>query len=221
MVGKVSSRIKKADKLAELLGFDRCLRIPGLVLVGVDEAGRGCLAGPVMAAAVALPEIATGSELARSLEGLNDSKALTASERERLYQVIRSSCPVSVAQGSVEEIDRINILQASFLAMKRALDALALPQPLLVLVDGNGTIPGIATVQLALPKADQLSACVAAASVLAKVKRDRLMRRLARHHPGYGWEENKGYGSRQHRDAIRQLGLTAWHRKSFRQDNPS
>lgn len=185
-------------------------------IVGVDEVGRGCLAGPVVAAAVCLPEVEPGSCLEDRLKRLDDSKVLTAAERLELAEVIRSTSSYAIGQASVEEIDALNILQASLLAMRRALSELGAAPPSVVLVDGNRGIPGIAYHQVPVVRGDSLSASIAAAAILAKVHRDALMERLSEQFPAYLWHKNKGYGSQEHRDAIRRLGISPWHRRSFR-----
>ncbi|PSN20201.1 ribonuclease HII [filamentous cyanobacterium CCP5] len=184
-----------------------------LLIAGVDEVGRGAVFGPVVAAAVILDETAAES-LKR--QGLNDSKKLSPQRRQDLVVPIRAlaiDCQVGMA--SVREIERLNILQASLLAMRRAVLKLT-PVPDLCRVDGNQLIPELTCSQEAWIKGDQRDGAIAAASVIAKVWRDDLIVRLARHYPGYALESNKGYGSHQHRSAIQQLGLTRQHRRSFR-----
>ena len=190
-------------------------------IVGVDEVGRGCLSGPVVAAAVMLPQIEKKSFLAEELSELDDSKALSEKQRERLSEILRSNCYFSIAQASPGEIDQINILQASLLAMRRAIDALlgqvaSSPEELLLLVDGNQKVKGIGLEQITVIQGDSHSASIAAASVIAKVHRDRLMLELSKEHPAYSWHTNKGYGSKAHRTAIAEHGVTKWHRLSFR-----
>jgi len=177
-------------------------------VAGVDEVGRGPLAGPVTAAAVVL-------DLARMPAGLADSKALTAARRERLFVEIMASAVVSVAHASVEEIDALNILRASHLAMERAVAGLAVV-PGFVLVDGNLIPAGLKGRAQAIVKGDALSWSIAAASIIAKVTRDRIMVDLAQQHPGYGWEANAGYPTKQHLEALQNLGVTPWHRRSFK-----
>lgn len=178
-----------------------------LRVAGVDEVGRGPLAGPVVAAAVIL-------DPARIPDGLADSKALSAAKRERLHDEVRArALAVSVAEASVEEIDRLNILHASMLAMRRAVEAL--PEVGFVLVDGNRVPPGLPCPGEAVVKGDALCLSIAAASIVAKVVRDRLMVDLAQQHPGYGWEANAGYPTKAHLEALLHLGLTPWHRRSF------
>src|SRR3989338_646048 len=177
-------------------------------VAGVDEVGRGPLAGPVTAAAVVL-------DLARMPAGLADSKALTAARRERLFVEIMASAVVSVAHASVEEIDTLNIMRASHLAMERAVTGLAVV-PGFVLVDGNLIPAGLQGRAEAIVKGDARSWSIAAASIIAKVTRDRIMVDLAQQHPGYGWECNAGYPTKQHLEALQNLGVTPWHRRSFK-----
>ena len=175
---------------------------------GVDEAGRGPLAGPVVAAAVIL-------DLERLPEGLDDSKKLSASARAGLEDMIKASSHWAVALASVAEIDRINILAASHLAMERAVAALN-PTPDALLVDGNLLPGGLMLPAWAEVKGDERSLSIAAASILAKEERDRIMLSLSRECSGYGWETNMGYPTRAHRAALRCLGPTIHHRRSFR-----
>jgi len=178
------------------------------LMAGVDEAGRGPLAGPVSAAAVILnPE--------RPIVGLDDSKRLTPRTREALELEVRERALAwAVAFASVEEIDRINILQASLLAMRRAVEALELA-PQLVLVDGN-RCPQLACAAEPVVGGDALVPVIGAASILAKVARDREMRLLDARHPGYGFARHKGYPTRDHVAALRTLGPCDQHRRSFR-----
>jgi ribonuclease HII len=176
-------------------------------VAGVDEAGRGPLAGPVVAAAVVL-------HVARIPPGLNDSKLLTAARRVALFDPIHALAEVGVGIASVEEIDRLNILRASHLAMLRALAAL--PQrPDHCLIDGNLLPRDLTLPAEAVVKGDALSLSIAAASIVAKVTRDRIMVDLAQQHPGYGWETNMGYGAALHLSALQNLGVTPHHRRSF------
>lgn len=180
---------------------------PGGVICGVDEAGRGPWAGPVVAAAVVLP--------AEGVAGLADSKTLSAPRREALFALLIAAAEIGIGAASVEEIDGLNILRANDLAMLRAVAALATP-PDAALVDGNRVPPDFPCRAEALVKGDARIACIAAASIVAKVTRDRIMRELALEHPGYGWERNAGYGTAEHRAALRKLGVTPFHRRSFR-----
>lgn len=178
-----------------------------MTVAGVDEVGRGCLAGPVYAAAVILPAH-------HDIFGLNDSKKLSAAQRERLAPLIMSSAlAYAVARAEVEEIDRINILQASLLAMQRAVLALSM-QPLLCLVDGNQPPQLSCAVQLVID-GDSLHECIMAASILAKVARDAELQRLDSEYPGYGLAGHKGYGTPQHLKALQDLGPSVVHRRSF------
>ena len=174
------------------------------LIAGVDEVGRGPLAGPVVAAAVILP---------RPLDGLADSKTLCAEERERLAGLVRAQARIGVGAASVAEIDRINILQASLLAMRRAVLRLGC-LPDLALIDGNQA-PDLPCPVETIVDGDALVPAISAASIVAKVMRDRLMRRLAARYPGYGWETNVGYATSAHREAIWQLGACCHHRRSF------
>jgi len=175
---------------------------------GCDEAGRGCLAGPVFAAAVILPPDFYHP-------WLNDSKQVSEKQRDALREIIeKESLAWAVAEVSAEEIDRINILKSSLLAMHRALDQLAM-RPQFILVDGNKFYPYPATPHLCVVKGDGKYASIAAASVLAKTHRDEAMLRLHHEYPHYHWQKNKGYPTEAHREAIRQHGISPWHRRSF------
>lgn len=177
------------------------------VQAGIDEAGRGCLAGPVFAAAVILPP-------QHRIVGLNDSKQLSAAQRERLFPRIQEQAlAFAIATASVEEIDRLNILQANLLAMRRAVAALAIT-PALCLVDGN-IDPRLGVATRCVVGGDALYAEIMAASILAKVARDAEMVRLDVEYPGYGFAQHKGYGTAQHLAALRVLGPSAAHRMSF------
>jgi ribonuclease HII len=179
---------------------------------GVDEVGRGCLFGPVVAAAVILP-IAAHESLAAA--GVTDSKKLSAGQRELLAEKIREvAIAYQIGMASVWEIDRLNILQASLLAMHRAIERLSV-QPDFCLIDGNQKIPRLLIPQQTLVKGDEKSLAIAAASILAKVWRDRLIVRLANRYPGYDLATNKGYGTAKHRAGLQMLGVTRQHRLSF------
>jgi ribonuclease HII len=181
-------------------------------IAGIDEVGRGALFGPVVAAAVMLPS--TAIQPLRQA-GLTDSKLLRPSQRLMLDTQIRMlAVDYQIGVASAAEIDRLNILNASLLAMRRAVNRLQ-PQPLLCLVDGNQRIPQLQIAQETWVKGDQKSLVIAAASVVAKVWRDRLIVRLANRYPGYGLESHKGYGTAQHRQAIQTIGLSRQHRRSF------
>ena len=180
--------------------------VPGLV-AGVDEAGRGPLAGPVVAAAVILDDL-------KPIPGLADSKTLSARQRERLSEAIhaRALC-FSVAHASVEEIDQLNILQATLLAMRRAVMGLRL-KPHKVLVDGN-RLPTLDIMAEAVVQGDRKVPAISAASILAKVARDRWCLEIDAEYPLYGFAAHKGYGTAQHLEALQRHGATPWHRRSF------
>ena len=190
---------------AEQLGLS--FEIPGCLLAGVDEAGRGPLAGPVVAAAVILDDLLP-------IKGLKDSKVLTPRRRELLFDEIRAKALCcSIAQASVEEIDALNILQATLLAMQRAVDGLRL-RPHKVLVDGN-RLPVLKVPAEAIVKGDSKVRAISAASILAKVHRDRLCLELHALHPQYGFDGHKGYPTPAHLAALREHGACAQHRRSF------
>ena len=180
----------------------------GMIEAGCDEAGRGCLAGSVYAAAVILPPDYVNAEL-------NDSKQLTEHRRYALREIIEHDA-VAWAVGIVtpEEIDRINILRASFLAMHRALDQLKV-RPEAIIVDGNRFTPYHSLPATTIVKGDGKYLSIAAASILAKTYRDDYMNRLAEEYPQYDWQSNKGYPTKKHREAIRQYGITPYHRRSY------
>jgi ribonuclease HII len=178
----------------------------GVLVAGLDEAGRGPWAGPVVAAAVIL-------DPSRIPAGLNDSKKLTAAARERLFEDINHSAIVGVGTASAADIDQINILQASLLAMLRAFEGLK-TVPAAALVDGLHC-PRLSCPATPVVKGDSRSLSIAAASIIAKVTRDRMMARLALEFPGYGWERNMGYGTREHAAALNERGVTVQHRRSF------
>ena len=177
------------------------------LVCGIDEAGRGPLAGPVVAAAVILPR-------GLIIQGLNDSKKLTENKRNALYETI-AECAIAWAVGFADEreIDRINILQATFAAMKRAVDGLPV-KPHMALIDGNQS-PALDVLSQTIVKGDSKVACIAAASILAKVTRDRLLIELDEKYPQYGFKSHKGYPTRQHYQAIEQHGLISEHRRTF------
>ena len=179
-----------------------------LIIAGVDEVGRGPLCGPVTAAAVRL-------FAGRIPAGLNDSKKLSLAMRERLFDDLAEMAQVSVAHATVAEIDEINILRASHLAMMRAVAGL--PEvPDYLLIDGNQLPRGLTLPALAVVKGDAKSLSIAAASIVAKVTRDRIMVDLAQQYPGYGWEKNAGYPTKAHLAALLNLGVTPVHRRSFK-----
>ncbi len=198
--------------------LDRPLRLDGTwldstsLIAGVDEVGRGALFGPVVAAAVILPETAL---VTLAAAGVKDSKQLSNERRSHLETIIRQTaldCQIGMA--SVLEIERLNILHASLLAMRRAILRLRV-QPHLCLVDGNQRVPNLPMSQETLVKGDQQSLPIACASIVAKVWRDRLLERLATKYPEYGLAANKGYGTAHHRAAIQRIGISRFHRKAF------
>lgn len=177
------------------------------IICGVDEAGRGPLAGPVYAAAVVL-------EKGQTIEGVNDSKKLSEKKRELLFNKIINECKdYSIGTASEKEIDELNILQATFLAMKRAVDGLSV-KPDCALVDGN-QIPNLDCDVTTVVKGDAKSESIAAASILAKVSRDRYMLEMAEKYPQYGFEKHKGYGTKLHYEMIEKYGICDIHRKTF------
>lgn len=184
---------------------------PGQI-AGVDEVGRGALFGPVVAAAVVLPAAVIAPLTAA---GVTDSKRLSPIKRQQLSIQIRQIARCTVGVSSVYEIDRINILQASLLAMRRAVIQLV-PPPQLCLIDGNQPVPKLPMAQKTIVKGDQHELAIAAASIIAKVWRDELIIRLDRHYPGYDLSSNKGYGSAKHLAGIAKLGICRQHRQSFR-----
>lgn len=189
--------------------FDHELRLADLSggrVAGIDEAGRGPWAGPVVAAAVVLDPAAIP-------HGLDDSKRLSAAQRQRLFDQIMDLADVGVGTASVTRIDRDNILAATLWAMSDAFGRLRTPAAA-ALIDGNRA-PGLPCRTECLVKGDQRSVSIAAASIIAKVTRDRIMCELAACHPGYGWERNKGYGTSEHAEALRRFGVTPAHRRSY------
>jgi ribonuclease HII len=185
-------------------------RLDGKIICGVDEVGRGPLAGPVVAAAAILPAV-----LPRALtRQIRDSKKMSAEQREALFEPLTTLCHYAVAEATVEEIVSLNILWASMLAMQRAIDGLG-RDIAMALIDGN-RLPKILTCPAtSIIRGDDISLSIAAASIIAKVTRDRLMAKLALQHPGYGWERNAGYGTPEHLDGLQRLGITTWHRRTF------
>jgi len=180
------------------------------ILIGVDEAGRGPIAGPVAAAAAVI--VAAGADL-------NDSKKLSANQREKIFAELPNHCKhYSIAEASAQEIDELGILNANFLAMRRALEPIisSLDGEYKILVDGNLCIREIDEgLQMPIIKGDGRVACIAAASIFAKVHRDRLMVKFSEQFPGYGFEKHKGYGTKAHLEAVKKLGMCEIHRKSF------
>lgn len=189
--------------------------VTGLPIAGLDEVGRGPWAGPVIACAAILPDPwhETGGLPPPLYAALNDSKTLSAAAREALAEALPAAIRHGFGEASVAEIDDLNILQASLLAMRRALAALP-ERPAGALVDGNRD-PRLGLPTTLIVKGDAASATIAAASILAKVRRDRIMVELATAHPGYGWDTNAGYGTKAHQDGLARLGVTPHHRTSF------
>lgn len=189
---------------------------PEAVLVGVDEVGRGPLAGPVYASAVAMQRADAELFLEGPLKGLTDSKKLTEAKREHFYELMRTMPGIRIGIGcaSVEEIDELNILRATHLAMRRAVLEIKEPVPTHILVDGL-PVKGLPYPSTAIVKGDAQSLLIAAASVAAKVTRDRLMVEMDAKYPGYGFAANKGYGTADHLAALHRLGVTPIHRRSF------
>jgi ribonuclease HII len=185
---------------------ERDIGWPKKLIAGIDEAGRGPWAGPVVSAAVILNE-------KNIPDGLNDSKKLSEKKRLSLYSSIYNFHFVGVGISSIEEIDSMNVLQATFLSMKRAIEDLN-PQPEYILVDGN-LDPGLNFKTKCIIKGDSISISIAAASVIAKVTRDNLMLKLDKEFPNYNWKKNKGYGTAEHRNALELHGPCKYHRKSF------
>ena len=179
-------------------------------VAGIDEAGRGPWAGPVVAAAVVLNQSKMPDELRF---GIKDSKVISSAKRERLFSLLRLYAEIGVGRAEVTEIDETNILSATFMAMERALQSLSISVDI-ALVDGNQT-PNLPCKVETLVKGDSLSLSIAAASIVAKVHRDREMAMLAKTFPGYGWEKNAGYGTKEHREALARIGVTPHHRKTF------
>jgi len=220
----------KVSKINDLLNFDRDirygadgqLRLDTMRLIGVDEVGRGCLAGPVVACAVEFTDFDDNCEVWKLIHALDDSKKLSASVREEISLHVKKHARFALGECSPTEIDNMNILNASLLAMFRALKKLD-PHisSTVVLVDGNKKIPKFKGTQHTVIGGDARSASIAAASVVAKVYRDGFMKELAQKHTKfepYAWHSNKGYGSKVHREAIKMYGTTKWHRMSFNLD---
>jgi len=184
-------------------------RNAGKIICGVDEVGRGPLAGPVMAAAVILPETMP----VEITKHIRDSKKMTAAQREDLFEPLLQLCRHSIAEASIKEITKHNILWASMLAMQRAVAGLQTHIDT-ALIDGNRA-PKLEYQTVTVVKGDDKSLSIAVASIIAKVTRDRFMKKLALEYPGYGWEHNAGYGTSSHLAALKELGLTPWHRDSF------
>ena len=177
-------------------------------VAGVDEVGRGCIAGPVTAAAVIL-------DPKNIPNGLNDSKKLSLKQREKAFSEIQEKCIFNVAHSTVSEIDQINILQASLLAMERAIAGLNI-NPDFVLIDGNKSPEDLRAKYKTIVNGDSKSLSIAAASIVAKITRDRIMSRLDKEFPGYDWSKNAGYPTKFHKSAILNIGITPHHRRSFK-----
>ena len=201
--------MKKNDVSIDRLAYERSAREEGFTCVcGVDEAGRGPLAGPVFAAAVIMPEGLT-------IDGVDDSKKLSAAKREALFdEICEKALAYGIAAADENEIDEINILQATFAAMRRAVAQLE-TQPDLILVDGNRLPPQLPCEGRTIVKGDSLSHSIACASILAKVSRDRFMLLLDEKYPQYGFAKHKGYGTKDHVAALREYGVSPVHRRSF------
>lgn len=179
-----------------------------LRVAGVDEAGLGCLAGPVVAAAVVIPAFCA------PIEGIKDSKLLSLAQRERLFaQLLDQAIAVGVGIATVREVEQINVLRASYLAMQRSLSRV-LPYDH-ALIDGRPIKQADLGAHTAMIDGDATSYAIACASIVAKVRRDRFMKRLAKRYPGYGWETNVGYGTKQHIRAMQSLGITSYHRRTY------
>ena len=200
--------LREMERLEEISAFEKELRSKGYRLIaGIDEVGRGPLAGPVITAAVILPENCR-------IEGINDSKKLSAAKREQLAEKIKAEAAAyAFGAASPEEIDDINILQATYRAMAKAIGAL-MPKPDFVLADAV-TIPGIAVPQRGIIHGDARSISIGAASIIAKVERDAMMSAYDQVYPGYGFDRNKGYGSSEHIQALKEMGPCPIHRRSF------
>lgn len=184
-------------------------RLKGRIICGIDEVGRGPLAGPVLAACVVLPLDFPDGLCAK----IHDSKKMSARAREKIVEPLKEHCLFAVAEASVEEIDRLNILWATMLAMQRAVEQLETKIDV-ALIDGNRA-PKLPCEAVPIIGGDDASLSIAAASIIAKVTRDRLMKKLAEEFPFYGWDHNAGYGTSEHMEAMAIHGVTAWHRTSF------
>ena len=199
-----------------LFNFDKQLRNNGTFLVGTDEAGRGAGAGPVYAAAVCFKNV--DKKIITKLKDINDSKQLTEKEREYFFDIITENAVYYIQSGSVQEIARLNILKCTLFCMKRACENVIKKigeENVFVIVDGNKTIPDFDYPQQALVKGDGKSATVAAASILAKVGRDRFMTELAKKFPQYQWEQNKGYLTPDHLESVDRYGICEHHRAKY------
>lgn len=198
---------KEQERLEHMLEFERKYGHEFHCICGIDEAGRGPFAGPVVAGAVILP-------VGLKIEGLNDSKQVSAKRREELFEEIQEKAvSYAVGMSSPERIDEINILQATYEAMRKAIASLSVPPDLLL--NDAVTIPEVPVKQVAIVKGDGRSLSIAAASIMAKVTRDRMMKEYAQIYPEYSFEKNKGYGSAEHREALKKYGPCPIHRKTF------
>lgn len=210
------------SKIQELFDFDESNKENFELIIGTDEAGRGPGAGPVVAAALCFTQ-GIDDEITNKLQLLNDSKQLTEKKREELFENIlileqQGKCIFSIQDGSVEQIDKMNILNTSLNCMKKACEEVIKKSSTTkskILVDGNRLIKNVSFTQTTVVKGDAKSAAIAAASILAKVSRDKFMDKLALEFPQYGWQKNKGYLSKEHINAIKEFGATKWHRKKF------
>ena len=208
--------LKQKSKIQSLFDFDEDNKKDCEYIIGTDEAGRGPGAGPVFAAAVCFTEI--NEDLKEALSILNDSKQLSEKHREELFDVIKQNCIYSIQEGSVQEIERNNILNTSLNCMKLSCEKVVQQlnnSKTITLVDGNKLIKNYTNKQITVIKGDSKSAAIAAASILAKVSRDRFMLELSKEFPQYDWENNKGYLTAKHVEAIKKFGATKWHRTKF------
>lgn len=204
---KLAAYEKEQERLEHMLEFERKYGDEFHCICGIDEAGRGPFAGPVVAGAVILP-------VGLKIEGLNDSKQVSAKRREELFEEIQEKAvSYAVGMSSPERIDEINILQATYEAMRKAIASLSVPPDLLL--NDAVTIPEVPLKQVAIVKGDGRSLSIAAASIMAKVTRDRMMKEYAQIYPEYSFEKNKGYGSAEHREALKKYGPCPIHRRTF------
>lgn len=217
---KTTKEKKPKKTLKEIYGFDKGdiekdLISKGLLVAGVDEVGRGCLAGPVYTAAVVLDYDKLFALDEKTLDLIRDSKKLSHKQREKIVPIIKDiSITYAVQSASVEEVDELNVIGATFLAMNRSLASLS-RKPDLTLVDGNQEVKGFKGKQKTLIKGDSLAYTIAAASILAKEARDDYMKEVAETHPEYGFDTHVGYGTKKHIDAIDEFGVLPVHRKTF------
>lgn len=208
--------VKTKTKIEELFEFDRENKKDFDYIIGTDEAGRGPGAGPVFAAAVCFKNVS--EELYEKLSVLNDSKQLSEKKREELFDIIKNNCIYWVQEGTVQDIEKYNILNTSLNCMKLSCEQVQKQlanNNTLTLVDGNKLIKNYTSKQITIVKGDAKSASIAAASILAKVTRDRFMDELEKEFPQYDWQKNKGYLTAKHVEAIKQYGATKWHRAKF------